>query len=97
VPRGSHLRIYAGGPPEDSAPHAKQKSAQSQNTAASVQNVDTHTAGKSEPVEHHVKKGETLYSIARAYGTTVASLRQSNPFLADRGLAAGDVLKVSSR
>jgi membrane-bound lytic murein transglycosylase D len=97
VPRGSHLRIYAGGPPEDSAPHAKPKSAQSQNTAASVQNVDTHTAGKSEPVEHHVKKGETLYSIARAYGTTVASLRQSNPFLADRGLAAGDVLKVSSR
>jgi membrane-bound lytic murein transglycosylase D len=97
VPRGSHLRIYAGGPPEDSAPHAKPKSAQSQSTSASVQNVDTHTAGKSEPVEHHVKKGETLYSIARAYGTTVASLRQSNPFLADRGLAAGDVLKVSSR
>jgi len=97
VPRGSHLRIYAGGPPEDSAPHAKPKSAQSQSTSASVQNVDTHTAGKSEPVEHHVMKGETLYSIARAYGTTVASLRQSNPFLADRGLAAGDVLKVSSR
>jgi len=49
---------------------------------------------QSDAVEHRVKRGETLYSIARAYGTTVASLRQSNPFLASRTLAAGDILKV---
>ena len=41
------------------------------------------------------KRGETLYSIAREYGTTVASLRQSNPFLSGRSLVAGDVLKVN--
>jgi membrane-bound lytic murein transglycosylase D len=92
VPRGSRLRIYAGGPPDDSAPHAKPKSAQS--TSASVQKVDTRTSEQSDAVEHRVKRGETLYSIARAYGTTVESLRQSNPFLASRTLAAGDVLKV---
>jgi membrane-bound lytic murein transglycosylase D len=92
VPRGSRLRIYAGGPPDDSAPHAKPKSAQS--TSASVQKVDTRTSEQPDAVEHRVKRGETLYSIARAYGTTVASLRQSNPFLASRTLAAGDVLKV---
>jgi membrane-bound lytic murein transglycosylase D len=92
VPRGSRLRIYAGGPPDDSASHVKPKSAQS--ASASVQKVDSKTSGQPDTVEHRVKRGETLYSIARAYGTTVASLRQSNPFLASRALAAGDVLKV---
>jgi membrane-bound lytic murein transglycosylase D len=95
VPRGSRLRIYAGGPPDDAAPHAKPKSAQ--NGSATVEKVTTlRSAGTAEPVvEHRVKRGETLYSIAREYGTTVASLRQSNPFLAGRSLIAGDVLKVN--
>jgi len=95
APRGSRLRIYAGGPPDDAAPHAKPKAAAQSSTSASVQKVDNRTSGHPEAVEHHVKHGETLYSIARAYGTTVASLRQSNPFLASRSLAAGDVLKVN--
>jgi len=96
VPRGSRLRIYAGGPPDDAAPHAKPKvAAQSTGASASVQKVDSRTSAQPEAVEHHVKRGETLYSIARAYGTTVASLRQSNPFLTSRTLVAGDVLKVN--
>jgi len=41
-----------------------------------------------------VKPGETLYSIARAYRTTVSALRASNPFLGDRQLEAGDVLTI---
>jgi LysM repeat protein len=93
VPRGSRLRIYAGGPPDDAAPHAKPKSAQS--GGAAVENVATQSSGKPESLEHRVKRGETLYSIAREYGTTVASLRQSNPFLSGRSLVAGDVLKVN--
>ncbi len=32
-----------------------------------------------EEIHHHVKPGETLYSIARQYGTTVAALKDSNP------------------
>ncbi len=93
VPRGSRLRIYAGGPADDAAPHAKPKSAQ--NPGAAVENVASQSSGKAAPVEHRVKRGETLYSIARVYGTTVASLRQSNPFLSGRTLIAGDVLKVN--
>src|SRR6202453_2915535 len=93
VPRGSRLRIYAGGPPDDAAPHAKPKSAQK--GGAAVENVASQSSGKPESVEHRVKRGETLYSIAREYGTTVASLRQSNPFLSGRSLVAGDVLKVN--
>jgi len=57
--------------------------------------VASQSSGKPESVEHRVKRGETLYSIAREYGTTVASLRQSNPFLSGRSLVAGDVLKVN--
>jgi membrane-bound lytic murein transglycosylase D len=104
APRGARLRIYAGGEPLPAA-HAKPKSAQNSpktsggasgttGSSAAVQNVSSAHAEKSEAVQHHVKKGETLYSIARAYGTTISALRNSNPFLADRPLAAGDVLVV---
>src|SRR5580700_9394650 len=94
VPRGSRLRIYAGGPPDDAAAHAKPKSAQT--AGATAEKVAAgRSPGASEPVEHRVKRGETLYSIAREYGTTVASLRHANPFLAGRSLVAGDVLKIN--
>jgi LysM repeat protein len=82
------------------ASHGKSKSAQSGagegggTGHAGVQNVSSAHPEKSEAVQHRVKKGETLYSIARAYGTTVTALKNSNPFLADRPLAAGDVLTI---
>jgi peptidoglycan lytic transglycosylase D len=89
APRGVSLRIYAGG--QQDAP-VRAKSAQSEPAAiptAHVQNV-----GNSEGVRYKVKAGETLYSIARSYGTTVSALKQSNAFLADRALQAGDVLSI---
>ena len=55
---------------------------------------DAQFAKDAKRVQHRVKPGETLYSIAREYGTTVSALRQSNPFLADRSLEAGDLLKI---
>lgn len=101
--RGSRLRIYAGGEPV-AASHSKTKSAPSKTASntgsgsadnpAAVQKVSGTRSEKAETLQHHVKRGETLYSIARAYGTTVSALRSSNPFLADRPLAAGDVLVV---
>jgi membrane-bound lytic murein transglycosylase D len=100
APRGARLRIYAGGEPV-AASHGKSKSAQSgagegdgATGHAAVQNVSSAHPEKGEAVQHRVKKGETLYSIARAYGTTVTALKNSNPFLADRPLAAGDVLTI---
>ena len=45
-------------------------------------------------IVHHVEKGETLYSIAQAYMTTVAALRAGNKFLLDRPLQAGDTLTI---
>lgn len=90
VPRGSRLRIYAGGEP--AVGHAKGKSAE----VAEEGHVKNVAQQKNPPsdVQHHVKAGETLFSIAREYGTTVAALRQANPVLKDRELEAGDVLSV---
>ena len=91
VSRGARLRIYAGGEPQTS--RTKSKSAENRET--SVRNVSTASIDvKSEMEQHKVKPGETLYSIARAYGVSVTALRQANPFLAQRALEAGDVLKI---
>ncbi len=50
--------------------------------------------GSSALTVHHVQRGETLTSIAKAYQTTVETLRKANPFLLNRGLQAGDSIKV---
>jgi len=48
---------------------------------------------ESNPDEIVVKTGETLYSIAKAYNTTVDNLIELNPLLSE-GLKAGMVLKL---
>jgi peptidoglycan lytic transglycosylase D len=47
-------------------------------------------------IEHRVQRGETLFSIARAYRTTVEALRRANPFLNHRELEAGDRLLITA-
>lgn len=89
VSRGVRLRIYAGSE-GDSAPPARVRSVQ---TGASTKAVSTENHAP-QALEHRVKPGETLYSIARVYQTSVSSLRESNPFLSDRELQAGDVLMI---
>jgi peptidoglycan lytic transglycosylase D len=91
VSRGARLRIYAGSQ-TTAAPGARAKSARNGNQA--LQNVSAGQSEKPPTLEHRVKPGETLYSIAREYQTSVTALRQSNPFLADRPLHAGDVLTI---
>jgi membrane-bound lytic murein transglycosylase D len=93
VARGSRLRIYAGGQP--AAPRAKSKSAAKGSPAVQIVSTNHSTeAETAERVKHRVKPGETLYQIAHAYRTTVDALRQSNPFLSERALEAGDVLTI---
>lgn len=43
---------------------------------------------------HHVKQGETLYSIARAYGVTEAEITRLNPEIIDLGLQAEMVIGI---
>jgi membrane-bound lytic murein transglycosylase D len=92
APRGSSLRIYAGGQQADTAAPAstaKPKSAESAAPAAHVEAVKS-----AQETQHRVQAGETLYSIAKSYGTTVSALKQSNTFLSVRSLQAGDVLVI---
>jgi membrane-bound lytic murein transglycosylase D len=94
VARGTRLRIYAGG--YEAASHGKPKASGASSPAVKPVSdpSGSEKADKPEAVRHTVKRGETLYSIAREYRTTVARLRASNPFLADRDLEAGDVLTI---
>lgn len=92
VPRGARLRIYAGGGP--AAGTGRPKSKVAENGSPAVRNVSTGNGERDDPVQHRVKAGETLYSIAHEYKTTISALRQSNPFLAERSLEAGDVLTI---
>ncbi|HKQ87945.1 MAG TPA: LysM peptidoglycan-binding domain-containing protein [Candidatus Acidoferrales bacterium] len=90
VARGARLRIYAGGAQAQAATVVRTSKA-----AARVHTAPTAEAVKTaEEVQYRVKAGETLYSIARTYGTTVSALKQSNSFLAARALQAGDVLVI---
>ena len=91
VSRGVHLRIYAGSESAQSSP-VKPKSAQ--NESQGLQNVSARSSDQSKTLEHRVKPGETVYSIAREYRTTVSAIREANGFLADRPLQAGDLLTI---
>ncbi len=93
VPRGAHLKIYEGGitPDKLSAPRAK--SASAADSGAGVENV-SNTSGGGTTVTHKVRQGETLYSVAHTYKTTVEILRADNPFLNDEPLKTGDVLTI---
>ena len=109
APRGARLRIYEGGEQADASAAAKLKSAANEPPATRVQTAKSaaivagpvsQPQAHVEPVkttqetQHRVKPGETLYSIAKTYGTTVTALKHSNTFLAARALQAGDVLTI---
>ena len=109
VPRGSRLKIYAGGsedsgratsqtkPAAKSAANSTARGDGDGSSTAEVRKVSaTNATDKEKPasVEHRVKQGETLYSIAHAYKTSVENIRQANSFLTERPLKAGDVLTI---
>lgn len=47
-------------------------------------------------INHEVLPKETLYGIAKQYGTTVAELKKNNPSLENQGLQLGQILIVSA-
>jgi len=53
-------------------------------------------AKRKKPTKYVVKRGDTIWRIAREHGLTIAQLRLLNPKLR-RGLRKGDVLKVSKK
>lgn len=88
---GMTLKIYPGGRPNPTPAPAGQKALKTHKLAAEKTNVTTGDQGT---VTHSVRPGETLWSIARAYRTTVEALRAANPFLAGHALHVGDQLRI---
>ncbi|MGA9355592.1 MAG: LysM peptidoglycan-binding domain-containing protein [Terriglobales bacterium] len=78
--RGSTEQASAGTPSRTSAPtrtSATQASPTPRRTASASSNPQTQSAS-SGLVHHKVKPGETLYSIANSYNTTVSALKHDN-------------------
>ncbi len=105
VRRGMSLRVYPGGlPPSPSragkrahpaaAPAADKAAPPAARAAAAPSASEVAREGKM--TVHRVKPGETLWSLASSYGTTVEALREANHFLASRQLRAGDRLHIPS-
>jgi membrane-bound lytic murein transglycosylase D len=99
VARGMSLRIYPGGMTPPSEQQAKAKGSAPRGTAvaqktAGTPNPPVMEAGPANPVIHRVKAGETLWSIARAYQTTVEAIQAGNRFLFSRPLQVGDTLTI---
>lgn len=59
--------------------------------------TETTTARSPAPasnVEHKIKAGDRLYSLARQYGTKVASIMEANPGLDPRRLRIGQAIRI---
>jgi membrane-bound lytic murein transglycosylase D len=95
VGQGVRLKIYPGGhaappaPKESKAP----KTAKVASPAPVAPEKAVQTAAAA-PVVHKVKQGETLWSIAQAYQTSVEAVRRANRFLSTRQLQVGDQLMI---
>ena len=96
ITRGVTLRVYPGGRP----PATERASAKRPSKAAPSSEVAQQAAAlPASPAMgrfHRVRAGETLWSIARAYQTTVEALRSANQFLISRQLQVGDQLLIAS-
>jgi membrane-bound lytic murein transglycosylase D len=98
IARGMWLKIYPGG----MTPAPQETQAQTHAASVTVASRRTSSAAtpimeaRSSKVVHHVKPGETLWSIARAYQTTVEAIQSGNRYLFSRPLQVGDTLTILS-
>jgi membrane-bound lytic murein transglycosylase D len=101
VVRGTSLRIYPGG--MSPAPQQQSKAKGVPPPEAVVAHQANGAGSGSGPVMeartpstvmHRVKAGETLWSIARAYQTTVEAIQAGNRYLFSRPLQVGDTLTI---
>jgi membrane-bound lytic murein transglycosylase D len=97
VARGVRLSIYPGGlgpPPTAGAAAKAGATPETKAAAAKSPGISPVKASETGTVTHRVQAGETLWSIAQAYRTTVDALRSGNRFLFSRSLQAGDTLMI---
>lgn len=91
---GAVLRVQVERPPVATAQNTRPPAAEAALTTVAAPSDSASAAGP--PRTHRVKPGETLWSIARAYRTTVEAIRATNQFLFERQLQAGDELRIAA-
>jgi membrane-bound lytic murein transglycosylase D len=96
VARGMSLRIYPGGMTPGPQARPAQSSANAVMARRSGPRDVSVMEARSSTVVHQVKAGETLWSIARAYRTTVEGIQSGNRYLFSRPLQVGDTLTILS-
>jgi len=95
VSKGVRLKIYPGGMAP--VPQSASRERSTTVSAAAPHAVSSRSPvmqARTSTVVHHVKAGETLYSIARAYQTTVEAIQTGNRYLFSRPLQVGDTLTI---
>lgn len=92
VARGMRLSVYPGGMTPPPAP--SNRAATAATVTAAMNRPGNDADGSPKTIVYQVKPGETLWSIARAYRTTVEALRGANRYLFSRPLEAGDELTI---
>ena len=90
------LRIYPGGMTPGPQARPAQSSANAVMARRSGPRDVSVMEARSSTVVHQVKAGETLWSIARAYRTTVEGIQSGNRYLFSRSLQVGDTLTILS-
>ncbi|MDF1546018.1 MAG: LysM peptidoglycan-binding domain-containing protein, partial [bacterium] len=98
IEKGS--RIYVGQKLKipSSATKLKQKSSSGRKTYASAptqQSTSSGGKGSSKTTTHKVRAGDTLWDLARQYGTTTGKIRRLNGLGGSSRIYAGQVLKIT--
>jgi membrane-bound lytic murein transglycosylase D len=95
TPHGRTLRIYEDYYPAETVRAPRTETAR--NSTEHAEAIADTSAAPHQTAKHVVRSGETLWSIAHEYGTTVDAIKQQNPFLASRGLEVGDRLTITPK
>jgi LysM repeat protein len=98
---GQTLRIPRASPSASSSPSTRVASRDEEKPAARRSSEGERSAPRGESrsqarrvAEHTVKSGETLWSIARTYDSSVEAIRAANDMNADSVLQPGQKLRV---
>jgi peptidoglycan lytic transglycosylase D len=90
---GARLRVYPGGEGKSANPFPLPAATASRAAPLKEDQPAEENSG-GQQVTHRVHRGETLWSIARTYRTTVEALRTGNSYLFNRPLQTGDTLTI---
>jgi membrane-bound lytic murein transglycosylase D len=94
IAAGTPLKIYPGVQTPDVESVKATAPPPKGNPGTVAQGAGQKEVSLQQSVSYRVRPGETLYSIAHAYRTTVEALRSANQYLFSRPLEAGDTLVI---